>query len=490
MLRTYQVNFVADLYNLIRQGQTRILGVAPTGAGKTIISAEIVRDAVAANLNVLFLVHRRTLIAQTIGKFQQFGLDCGTIGSRSNDFQTSNLPRSVQVCTVQTLINNPWVWRIFCPSLVIADECHITSFDRALLNIFPPLRDRIRQDPCIYLGLTATPWRSKAGEELGDIFLSLVQAPSPLQLMRVGHLVKPSYFVLEEVDLSGARVMNGEWSDKDLELIMNDRGVTENAINEWLTYAKNRPTLTFCTAISHAVSVTKSFVNRGIPSAIVASRIPLGDKQYFLDRGIPFASGKAKDRESIYSGFGRSIVNIVSVGALTEGFDQPIASCALVLRPVRSSIALWHQMVGRVIRSSPGKRDAIVLDPSGNTNRHGRIEEIQEYELKVSVPIEVESRGFAEKERDEVERDDLEYAVGRLALSLGDEDFSFYKALVHLFRNFPPREAIKRFTAFHGEPSITWCRVALEEIYGDNFEPYLWQIAPEESPLLWRLSAG
>src|SRR5690606_18956576 len=60
---------------------------------------------------------------------------------------------------------------------------------------------------------------------------------------------------------------------------------------------------------------------------------------------------------------------LVNCMVLTEGFDEPSASCAIIARPTKSA-ALYVQMVGRVLRKHPSKRDALVLDVVGASAEH------------------------------------------------------------------------------------------------------------------------
>jgi DNA repair protein RadD len=65
-LRPYQSN-VIDEFERIPKGSKTLL-VAPTGAGKTVVAAEIIRRQVEQYRSVLFLAHRREIIAQTSRK--------------------------------------------------------------------------------------------------------------------------------------------------------------------------------------------------------------------------------------------------------------------------------------------------------------------------------------------------------------------------------------------------------------------------------------
>jgi hypothetical protein len=53
---------------------------------------------------------------------------------------------------------------------------------------------------------------------------------------------------------------------------------------------------------------------------------------------------------------------LCNVNLFTEGFDAPETDCVILLRPTQSR-ALWCQMIGRGLRTSPGKTDCLILDP-------------------------------------------------------------------------------------------------------------------------------
>jgi superfamily II DNA or RNA helicase len=61
---------------------------------------------------------------------------------------------------------------------------------------------------------------------------------------------------------------------------------------------------------------------------------------------------------------------LVTVDVVSEGFDVPAASVAILLRPTKS-LGLYLQQVGRVLRPAPGKQAALILDHVGNVTRHG-----------------------------------------------------------------------------------------------------------------------
>jgi superfamily II DNA or RNA helicase len=72
---------------------------------------------------------------------------------------------------------------------------------------------------------------------------------------------------------------------------------------------------------------------------------------------------------------------LVTVDVVSEGFDIPAASVAILLRPTQS-LGLYLQQVGRVLRPAPGKDAAIILDHVGNVTRHGFPDDIRQWSLE------------------------------------------------------------------------------------------------------------
>src|SRR5258708_22534267 len=93
----FQAAAIARLDHVLARGVRKILLQAPTGAGKTVIAAEVTRRAVAEGLRVLFLAPRRELIRQASGKLTAAGVAHGIVLARD---KRSNLYALVQVASL------------------------------------------------------------------------------------------------------------------------------------------------------------------------------------------------------------------------------------------------------------------------------------------------------------------------------------------------------------------------------------------------------
>jgi superfamily II DNA or RNA helicase len=162
VLRPYQVEVVAEFWRAVEAGQRRIIIVAPTAAGKTVIARAIIEQARRKAFGSLFLAHRREILSQTSNKLH--GIPHGVI-------RPGDQPRPlelVQVASVQTLHRRgikSGTMELPEAGLVIVDECHhvVAQSYRSIIDRYPD---------SILLGLTATPCRGD-GRGLGNIFQTM-----------------------------------------------------------------------------------------------------------------------------------------------------------------------------------------------------------------------------------------------------------------------------------------------------------------------------
>jgi len=181
VLRDYQIQFIKDVYNQVRIGFKRILGVSGTGSGKTVIASKIVADAVKRGRKVLFIVHLDVLVGQTYEKFAAFGIECGFIKAG----WAENKSALVQIASAQTLPRRTWWKQEFIPDLIICDEAHETTWISVVSQLIE------ENDKAIVIGLTATPYRLSKKQGMADKYDVLVAAPTPGELMQRGFLCLP-----------------------------------------------------------------------------------------------------------------------------------------------------------------------------------------------------------------------------------------------------------------------------------------------------------
>jgi superfamily II DNA or RNA helicase len=74
------------------------------------------------------------------------------------------------------------------------------------------------------------------------------------------------------------------------------------------------------------------------------------------------------------------LAGIVSVGTMTTGVDADVR-CVVLARPTKSE-PLFVQMIGRGLRTAPGKEKCIILDHADNHARLGFVTDIHHEELR------------------------------------------------------------------------------------------------------------
>jgi superfamily II DNA or RNA helicase len=359
-LRPYQKQVISESYSHIRRGEKRLLIVAPTGSGKTLVSSQIVAHAASRGKRVWFVVHRDILVKQTAEKFQQFNIDCGFIKAGWQE----NKEAIVQIASVQTMETRDW-WRTVGVDVVLLDECHLVAWT----NVVKQMMETTHRG-AIYIGLTATPWRLSKTEDMRDIFNALICAPMPAELIDSGFLVKPSYYGINLSDLNQVKTdSDGEFNQSDLAIATDTPEQIAKIVEQWKLLASGRRTIAFAVNVKHSKHICEAFNFEGIHCAHVDGTTPL------------------KERERIYRQLENGkILVLSSCQTLTEGFDVPSVSAVLLCRATQSR-ALNVQMIGRGLRlsSQTDKHDCIVLDFVGNISRHGFIEDIQDIKLSYGL---------------------------------------------------------------------------------------------------------
>jgi superfamily II DNA or RNA helicase len=342
----YQTAALDQLAVAFATGRRAPLLVLPTGSGKTVIAAELMRRSVAAGERVLFLAPRRELIAQTSAKLDAVGVTHGVILAGADE--RAVLAAAVQVGSVDTLVAR--VLRrqtLTLPAydLVVVDEAHlsITHVRQRLLSLWPTARR---------IGLTATPTR-KDGRALGLLYDALVEPATTAALVDLGYLAPARYFSWPSPDLAGVRTYAGDYNLADLERVMNQARLLADVVATWLQRAGDRRTIVYACGIAHAVALAEAFRREGVAAEHV-------------DAGTP-----AAERAATFARFRAGTTQVMTNCFLAAyGFDLPALSCVVLARPTKS-LMLYLQMLGRGLRIADGKRDCLVLDHSGAVHRHG-----------------------------------------------------------------------------------------------------------------------
>ena len=374
--------------------------IAPTGAGKSIIIADIARQLEG---NIMVLQPSKELLEQNYEKLSRYGI-AASIYSAS--CRKKNVGK-ISFATIKSVVNNIELFDDF--AAVIVDECH------AVNSVGGNYKDFLERVPRKVLGLTATPYRlnasqgievegkympngsydeekffdengfPKPGIQIANrcilkfltrtrprVFNKVIYEIGIETLLKQGYLAQIRYFQLPVIDAKRVR-RNSTGRDYDerslfaeYERVSLDKQIAD-IVRRLMSPKDGKP--------RKGILVFTRFIAEGeaLCRAVPGCEILTGET-------------KPKDRKRIITDFkaGR-IKALANVGVLTTGFDYPELDTIVMACPTMS-LAKWYQCVGRCIRPSEGK-DAWVVDLGGNLERFGKVEHLRLHQPKAGEYI-------------------------------------------------------------------------------------------------------
>lgn len=383
--RPYQAEIINEYWMCLHAGYKAPVIVLPTGGGKTFIFtfiAEAMRDQ---GHFILICCHRSELIRQITSSLATQGIMhdmicsdktraiCGNVQQKEfgRTFYQPGAP--VVVASVQTINSrlkekknktaNSEAVRL--STLALMERFTFSIFDEAhhLLagNTFgKPLQ--YVNDRHLSLLVTATPERADGkgigcsalgGSGIADV---MIKGPEMRTLIEWGNLCDYEIFEppTEQADYDNVRITaSGDYNNEDQAREMNKARITGDVVRHYQELIYGKLTIVFCCDISHAESVAAAYLAAGIPAAVLHG----GDDEY-----TRFKTINAFERRDIWV--------LVTVDLVSEGFDLPAIEAAQFLRRTLS-LGWFMQAFGRVLRPSPGKSIATILDHVGNWRTHG-----------------------------------------------------------------------------------------------------------------------
>jgi superfamily II DNA or RNA helicase len=456
-LREYQKEASASVFKSWQEFN-RVLGVAPTGSGKTIIFADIAQQR-QSNGPVLILAHRDELIDQAIDKLHKARR---LFAAKEKAQDRASLDAGVVVASVQTLARQARLERFPKGHIqtVIVDEAH-----HSLANSYTRILDHFSDAKV--LGVTATPDRGDK-RNLANIFEDIAFEITLLDLIKAGFLCPIKINTIPvEIDISEVHTIAGDYAADEL----------GRALSPWLdkiarilaSEFADRKTLVFLPLIA----ISQEFAVRCRERGLAAEHI----------------DGMSPDRAEILDRFKRRETTLLSNAMLlNEGYDEPAIDCVICLRPTKIR-SLYAQMIGRGTRINPGKDHLLVLDFLWLTDRHDLVKPAQlvaadddeaeriESELDAADGMLVEAKELsdqalldarsleAERRRQLAERlaegskrerklfDAMEFAVGLRDVLLAD-----FTPTMHWHAHPPSPKQLSALERFGINPTSVQCR--------------------------------
>lgn len=303
------------------------------------IFSEIARRTTLKKNRVLFLVHRREILDQTITTFkkQKVDLNLTTLG------------------TVQTLTRH--IENIPEPRLIIVDEGH-----RALAKSYQRI---LKQFPkAIVLLFTATPHRT-GRMQLDQIADDIIVGQSIRELTDKGFLAPFRYFQPpNDFNVKALkRSSTGDYTAESMQQAMSTK-IFGHIVKQYKRIASGMQAVVYTYSIDSAVEIAHKFNSEGISAIEVDGTTPKEKRD--------LAVRKFREQE---------IKILVNVNLFTEGVDLPNVDCVIMARPT-ASLALYLQFSMRCLNPRPGKT-AIIIDHANNFKMFGYPDDDRDWEQAI-----------------------------------------------------------------------------------------------------------
>jgi DNA repair protein RadD len=333
-LYPYQLDAVEQLRRNIRDGTRTQILAAPTGSGKTVIASYLIDECHKKGKRAVMVCDRIPLIDQTSTTFDLYGIPHGVIQAQHWRRQPD---QRVQVASAQTLARRKWP----PADLIIVDEAH---------TIHRNVTDRIAKRDTVVIGLTATPFT----RGLGKMYDAVVSVTTTNKLIEDGFLAPYRIFAASEPDMTGAKVVAGEWTDEAA--AERAMPIVGDVVSEYLKHCDGLRFIAFGVNTAHCAEMQRRFMEAGVPCALYTYRTS-DEERAELVRDFKASDGHLR--------------GLISVSALAKGFDVASVGCIIMARPLRTSLAEHIQIWGRGLRVDPNNPAKVctILDHAGNVAR-------------------------------------------------------------------------------------------------------------------------
>jgi len=362
--RPYQQKALDATYDYWRNGGSNGVVVVPTGGGKSLIQALLIKEICEGwpGTRILVLTHVKELVEQNYNELLEAWPEAPA-GIYSAGLKRKEIKAQVLFTGIQSIdkhihkLDPP-------PKLVLIDECHLipqksSTRYRKVMSTLQLMYPKVR-----LLGLTATEFRMETGYlHTGEnaLFTDIIYKVDVNHLIDNGWLCRPVIKnTVNKINTLGVKHTGKEFNAHDLQERVMEKGKTQAIVSEIIEKGRNRKKwLIFATGIKHAEEIRDELEAFGIIGIVVTGKTPV------------------KERDQIVRDYRNNIITtLINVNVFTTGFNVKDVDFIPIIRPTESPV-LIVQMIGRGMRTFPGKVDCLVLDYGGNIERHGPIDAIR-----------------------------------------------------------------------------------------------------------------
>ncbi len=393
ILRPYQKQLKAAIYNGWNAGKKNMLAVLATGGGKSVIVSDIILDGSQIGMTQAVIAHRNELVSQMSSHLARRGIyhrlivPPGVIAEVSrlhreefNGRSFINMSSRTAVVGVDTLVSRQVKlksWAAQVDRWVIDEAHHITRENKwgTAVSMFPNAQG---------LGVTATPARADGqglGKNYDGVADEMVTGISMRELIETGSLA--DYEIVcpkSDLEISDADIGNsGDYSKQKLKAAAQKSHIVGDVVTAYIKYAAGRRAICFATDIETSGKIANDFNSHKIRAVSLSSKTPSAVRNKYVRE---FKEGK---------------INIlVNVDLFDEGFDTPGCDCVIMARPT-ASLVKYMQMFGRALRPAPGKNHGLIIDHVSNVIRHNLPDKPRIWSL-----ARRDKRGKQEKDPDDI----------------------------------------------------------------------------------------
>jgi DNA repair protein RadD len=394
MLRDYQIKWKADVYEAWATGARNVMGIAPTGAGKTVMLGDILRELGQPSC---IIAHRQELVGQLALAMNREEVPHAIIAPKEVIRQVValemdthgktyfNARAPVRVAGVNTLTIRDAADRWFSQvQFVVIDEGHHVLRENIwgkAMGLFPAAR-----------GLFPTAHALRAdgaglGRHADGLVDRIVLGPACRTLIDRGYLTDYRLVCPEsDIDVSDVPISStGDYSAPKLrEAIHKSKTIVGDVADHYLKFAPGKLGITFAVDVEAATEIAAAYRSRGVPAEVITAKTPIAVRGQLMR--------KFRNRE---------ILQLVNVDVLGEGVDVPAIEVVSMARHT-ASFQLYSQQFGRALRTKTGfesqwdtwtddarkiaiaasvKPHAIIIDHVNNYQRHGLPDKPRQYTL-------------------------------------------------------------------------------------------------------------
>lgn len=369
ILRPYQEQLKADIYDAWRGGHKNVLAQLPTGMGKTKTFCSLTIDMAinsSEKVPTAIMVHRKELVQQISLTLAEEGIVHNIIAPRpvilgivsahrrvlKRQFYDYNAPVTVvSVDTLNARIGKHEIWAQKIRLWITDEAAHLLKNNKwgKAVEAFPN---------AIGLGVTATPRRLDKrglGRHADGVFDSMVEGPSSRWGIENKFLCKYK-IAIPPSDYKNflKRAAAGADFSKEAMIDASRRShITGDVVESYTRFANGKQAILFAPAIETGREMEAKFRAAGVKAKLLTG--DTADKER-LDSMLDFQNKK--------------IQVLLNVDLFDEGLDVPGIECVIMARPTMS-LSKYLQMVGRGLRPASGKEHLILIDHVGNVTEHG-----------------------------------------------------------------------------------------------------------------------